>query len=968
MDSRLLRLIITASGFVLVASLGGVPSVLAQDADPIPAALQQYLKRAGIAVPPANELQSSSGPQAATLVPLIYAENLQASVSASGEVTGTFTIINRDDTYVGGIGYDIAVLGPEALIQPGVLTTDTALTYHRQRQPDSFSLAAQQSKQISFTYQPPPLPAGDFRLRVQLRTSNDREMGWDTVAINLPAGAEPVAFAELEAIAVETASINYETGQIQNLWGPLQGVNVDAKQTLAFQVTAKNVGTAGLNVTPTLSIKRILTSASDAAITSGEQVSLAAGATQRLSLPTTAGDTPGAYAAIFSLQNDQLKQVSSLAEFRYVVRGVSASIVSAEIEKLARNKGDAAVVQFTVVGPADRETDLPGKIQVAILSGQEVAGQTEEDVRLNGSAVTGTASIELNRDVSQTPGLRITLTTTDGTVLDQYEISLPDILDQDLAAAQPPEDTESRLRGRQIAGIVLAILAVAVAIVLIFIIRAGKLPPSTPAIFVLLILGAAAVILQHFPANASGIQFRHYWWHGGWGAPQLNLFVNKPAHNSTVSPGQIPYEAKLEWVACENSFNEGSIIVSSLPSGGHVTFKTAAQQSGSSFTPTGTQETPYDWLEQARRKEERTFDPSGWRSFTFKTLLDLATHAPGSTTTIWTQADAFATYHTGWSYGIINDFTWLTFLAPSPSASPTPTVSPPGDSCLAYAVQGSPQSGPDSKFFTIDIAAGAATGLGAERGTPKDLTGLDIHPTSGLMYAAASGSNNTTLYKVDRSSGATTAVGTTGGRGVQALSFRPSDATLWGWAEDKGVVTINTSTGETSLIRASDLDIEGLAWNGSGSLLYGSANDALWVFDPAAKTLSQLANNLPGGTKALETVPGRDNLLLGGIPDSGHSVSLYLYDVTSTRVISRKNFTSPYNHMESVAWPQECGLPWEVGIKQCSDTIDNDADGKVDCEDPGCLTDINNPASCDPDDDQEQHTPQFKPPGFQETE
>lgn len=53
---------------------------------------------------------------------------------------------------------------------------------------------------------------------------------------------------------------------------------------------------------------------------------------------------------------------------------------------------------------------------------------------------------------------------------------------------------------------------------------------------------------------------------------------------------------------------------------------------------------------------------------------------------------------------------------------------------------------------------------------------------------------------------------------------------------------------------------------------------------------------------------------------------------------------------------------------ECSDTIDNDGDGTVDCEDFGCWADPQDSTTCNPNDPSEQGDPEFDPGGFRETE
>lgn len=70
----------------------------------------------------------------------------------------------------------------------------------------------------------------------------------------------------------------------------------------------------------------------------------------------------------------------------------------------------------------------------------------------------------------------------------------------------------------------------------------------------------------------------------------------------------------------------------------------------------------------------------------------------------------------------------------------------------------------------------------------------------------------------------------------------------------------------------------------------------------------------------------------------------------------------------SVSFPQTQYTPQSCTPPQCSDGLDNDGDGGIDCADPGCWANIDDSTSCNPTDNNEFHTPTFAPGGFQEAE
>jgi hypothetical protein len=221
--------------------------------------------------------------------------------------------------------------------------------------------------------------------------------------------------------------------------------------------------------------------------------------------------------------------------------------------------------------------------------------------------------------------------------------------------------------------------------------------------------------------------------------------------------------------------------------------------------------------------------------------------------------------------------------------------------CLIYAVRDPKYA---AQFFVIDLYTLAVTPIGPEQ-SGRNIEGMALHPTTNTLYAA-SGKYNTFgqkgfLFTVDGETGTLTPVGPTGYTGVEALAFRPTDGVLWGWAEGTGLVTLDLNTGATTLVLPSTIDIEGMAWNNDGTLLYGGTGSKLYVYNPISNTLTKIATNLPRDTKALEM--RQDGLLAIG---TNVSSSVYTYDVTTKQLVPTAEISTPYNEIEGIAWPRLC--------------------------------------------------------------
>ena len=237
------------------------------------------------------------------------------------------------------------------------------------------------------------------------------------------------------------------------------------------------------------------------------------------------------------------------------------------------------------------------------------------------------------------------------------------------------------------------------------------------------------------------------------------------------------------------------------------------------------------------------------------------------------------------------------------------TVTPtPVTNCLVYGVQDQ-KSNDFSQIFTVDPYNGnLVTPVGAPL-NGWDIEGLEIDPITGILYAV-SGNDNTHgfdghFYTVDAVSGVLGLVGSTGYDDVVSLAFNPISNVLYAWGDDDGLMTINLSTGAGTIVYASPLDMDGMAWSNDGTILYCATDDMeLFEFDPLTSTLTLVDNNLPGSVESLEMRP--DDLLMFGVHLS--STTMYVYDPQSNQVLSAHNISTPYDDIESIVWPDWCDI------------------------------------------------------------
>jgi hypothetical protein len=238
------------------------------------------------------------------------------------------------------------------------------------------------------------------------------------------------------------------------------------------------------------------------------------------------------------------------------------------------------------------------------------------------------------------------------------------------------------------------------------------------------------------------------------------------------------------------------------------------------------------------------------------------------------------------------------------SSAVTVTITVNATACYVYGVDDAGDD--DTQFFTYDTTAGAFQALGPLQ-PGQNIEGLDIHPTTGVLYGSAGFDNEQGqrgfLFSVDWLTGALTPVGSTRYSNVVALSFRPSDASLWGWSNGRGLIRIDIGTGRGTLELSSIKLVNGLAWNNDSSLLYAMTGWSLYVYDPSTGrlTLHDLFVHLPNRAEALEFRP--DGLLMIGVHGS---TTIYAYNVNTKELVPSESLVTPYDDVEGLAWPAQC--------------------------------------------------------------
>lgn len=153
---------------------------------------------------------------------------------------------------------------------------------------------------------------------------------------------------------------------------------------------------------------------------------------------------------------------------------------------------------------------------------------------------------------------------------------------------------------------------------------------------------------------------------------------------------------------------------------------------------------------------------------------------------------------------------------------------------------------PAAQLGTINQATGAFTPIGA---IGFAVTGLAVHPTTGVLYGSTGGSSPVSpnsIITINTTTGAGTLVGAAGGGCTPAdITFR-SDGVLFGWCEGPdSLATFNLGTGAATIVGASGLGTfgSGIAFDNGGTLYYaGSGGSGMFrTINPATGAPTNVA-------------------------------------------------------------------------------------------------------------------------------
>ena len=343
-------------------------------------------------------------------VPLVYVMSVTNVTIDGGHIRGSAEVMNADAFGVSDIGYRIEVVGTEV---DGY--GESIYSYWRGGRVEVGALAPDERRALAFDVEAPTFPAGSYLVRMQIITSQGRQYGW---------GDAPVTITGDSGVLLEP------TGLIMAQYGtealdPLSGPNIDPETSFTITATVKGVS-RDMIVVPKLNMFDFDTIRDADGDLTFDAIQLKRGQEKNLSYTIKSRKDPGVTLASLTLNDPRTgRQLSSLADFRWVIRGADAHILALRPINYTDKKGETLTVNVDLVGSPDAETVVDGKVTLTLLDDDGLAGSIEAPFAdLKDSIFYTKMPIVLTRDLGANPRVESIVEGPDGSVYHNYSIKL----------------------------------------------------------------------------------------------------------------------------------------------------------------------------------------------------------------------------------------------------------------------------------------------------------------------------------------------------------------------------------------------------------------------------------------------------------------------------------------------------------------------------------------------------------------
>ncbi len=273
--------------------------------------------------------QAFGSPQSSLLH--VKAWNLEAAYDPQSRVIdGAFNLQNLSNVF----GHDIRVVAQ-------ILSLDKKEIVDEETLPQAFKIAPEEITKKAFRYTLQLTPKGTYKLRIKLIEGTGRKLEWMDTAMVFPEGKE---FLALYNQHVEAQGIAFGAQE-----GPVLSPNTPG----TFVVFVSNPTDHPLEVTPVLEVRE--REPSNALIKRWEarEEYFAPQETAQRSYAIAQIEEPGVYIATLSYRSKDGQRLSGIAQFRWIVPGPAARILSVSTENDPDGGPEDFIIHAAVTGPPD---------------------------------------------------------------------------------------------------------------------------------------------------------------------------------------------------------------------------------------------------------------------------------------------------------------------------------------------------------------------------------------------------------------------------------------------------------------------------------------------------------------------------------------------------------------------------------------------------------------------------------------
>lgn len=526
----------------------------------------------------ASPLQGS-GDQNVFLLPSVSVSDIVIDKysAEADQISGSFVMANDNDLLIGDLGYVVSLIDAAPKLKPNTIVPEDYQTYASQDYLNIASLTSKEKKTIPFKLTIPGVPKGDYRIRIRVQTSKNVGLGWDNADVSL---GRDTGFIIVPITWVA------QTNDLKQKSFALDGLNVDPNGDVTLGFSYLNSGTKSLTVKPHLGIFETKTLNSKVSEQTGEQLPAVVPSKKATdgSIEIKAPEKPGSYTIFMDFVDENGKTVSSVSEYRLVVKGGSGKVISAVFNELTTKK---AQIDVNIVGPADDSSVLEAATTVAILDGdKQIAEQTSEAVKLSGEtgAVVPISFIFNLQSALQDPGLKVILKDAQGNVLDTYTYKVPAPKNTVGSRVPTQQNQTSPTAKPNIVGLVLGVIIALIGTIgtIVLLVRTHKRSGAntkSTIMMMLLVLGGLGILIVNLPvANAvkiipditpdAGAGNYYYVYRGSFQGVRVK--ISKPNTAEVFLPTNIPINFDLYWDKCNNRGSHAGIAIDHLKAGGKI--------------------------------------------------------------------------------------------------------------------------------------------------------------------------------------------------------------------------------------------------------------------------------------------------------------------------------------------------------------------------------------------------------------